>query len=88
MASCLFAFDLLKNNINCTKLSDKIIINENNRNLRNPLFLKECFNKDNFLYNDTINTAIRNFNKYKNVFNLDISRKAFKLRILNLIKKL
>ena len=61
---CMYIFDLLRNNIDCNVLSDKIIINENRRDLRHTRFLIEHFSRNNYTFNDTTNRSIRNFNKF------------------------
>jgi hypothetical protein len=86
LASCLFIFDLLRNKINCPTLSNKLILNTNTKNLRNTLFLSEIMTKDSIIFNDTINLAIRNFNKYQKLYNNNISRETFKNKILDLMK--
>jgi hypothetical protein len=86
LASCLFTFDLLRNNINCPILREKIVINTNSKNLRNTLFLSEVMTKDSIIFNDTINLAIRNFNKYQKLYNDTISRKTYKNKIIELMK--
>jgi hypothetical protein len=86
LASCLFAFDLLTNNINCPTLREKITINNNKKNLRNTPFLLENLTKDTILYNDTINVATRSFNKYQKVYSENTSRNTFKNKILELMK--
>ena len=76
-------FDLLKNNIDCNVLCDKIIINENRRDLRHTRFLTEHFiSRNNYTFNDTTNRSIRNFNKFSNFYDDSISRSTFKSRVI------
>ena len=79
---CMYIFDLLKNNIDCNVLCDKIIINENRRDLRHTRFLTEHFSRNNYTFNDTTNRSIRNFNKFSNFYDDSISRSTFKSRVI------
>ena len=79
---CMYIFDLLRNNIDCNVLSDKIIINENRRDLRHTRFLIEHFSRNNYTFNDTTNRSIRNFNKFSNFYDDRVSRNTFKSRVI------
>lgn len=83
---CMYIFDLLRNNIDCSVLGNRISINENRRDLRHTRFLTEYFSRNNYTFNDTTNRAIRNFNKLSHFYNDTISRDSFKNKIIDELK--
>ena len=82
LASTLFTFDLLKNNINVKELKDRLIINTNRYTTRTRKFLKEENHRTDFAYFDVVSTAIRNFNLVASLFDTNCSKKTFRNRIM------
>jgi hypothetical protein len=64
LASTLFGFDLVRSNIRCPDLCEKIVMNEHSYDTRNKKPLVEEFHKCDFSLHNPLNECIRNFNKY------------------------
>ena len=88
LASTLFAFDLLQNNIKVPELQSRLIINTNQHSTRSRKFLREELHHTDFAAFDTINSAIRNFNEFAIFFDPAFGKETFKFRILTKMKTL
>lgn len=82
-SAALFAFDLLKNNINSIYLCNKISRNPNIRNLRHTPYLKVTGHSSCYSQNESFNRCSSIFNGFYKFYDESISRDTFKMRILN-----
>lgn len=82
LASALFAFDLVRENIAITSLSDRVIHRNVGYSLRRQRPLLEELHSSNFKFNDCISRAIRTFNRYSCFYSDEISKDTFRKRIL------
>jgi len=86
LASALFGFDLIRDNIRCPALCDKMVSNQHEHNTRFRRPLIEEIHRTNYSMFNPINQCIRTFNKYSNLYDPQVSKHDFKNRILNQMK--
>lgn len=82
-ADALFAFDLLKGNIDCVSLQRMIRVNSNPRHLRHVRYLEEDQHRTSYGQNGPVSRASRTFNSNFRHFDDAISRDSFKKLIKN-----
>ena len=88
LASALFGFDLVRNNINCPEFCERIVFTSHDYNTRHKRPIVEEFYRNDFSLHNPLNECIRNFNKYKDQYSMNVTKETFKLNILRKMKTL
>lgn len=78
----MFAFDLIRKNIKCTDLCNKIVFNaQPPQNLRSRRLLFVALHTRNYTYNEPFSRVSRSFNNVSNLYDESISRMSFKKKL-------
>ena len=78
----MFAYDLIKQNIKCGELCNKMTRNQMPpQNLRRRRFLYVTSHTRNYTYNEPISRISRKFNEVSHLFTESVDRRCFKNRI-------
>ena len=85
---CFIRFNLVRNNINCFELCEQIVFNSHDYNTRHKRPIVEEFYRNDFSMHNPLNECIRNFNKYKDQYSMNVTKETFKLNILKKMKTL
>lgn len=88
LAYALFGFDLVRKRLRVNALNDRVNFRVNTFNLRQHRILREELHSSNFSSNDCVDLAIRIFNDFGSLYDNNVTREGFKVRILREMKKL
>lgn len=88
LASTMLVFDLIRCVVECENMKQRVRYNTCGYSLRNTKLLQEEFHSVDYMINDPITRAIRNFNKHSDCYDESVSRSTFKLRIMKNFKTL
>ena len=82
-ASDLFGFDLVRNNINCPELCERIVFTSHDYNTRNKRPIVEEFYRNDFSMHNPLNEFIRNINKYKDQYSMNVIKETLDFYIIH-----
>ena len=87
VSRAIFVSDMLTTRIDCPRLLEHLNIHAPTRTLRNSMFLRVARRRTNYSTFSSITGLQRNFNRFANSFDFDVSREVMKIRFLTLARR-